>query len=305
MSVFGRHNFPSVASLIQAKRAPVLFRPIVGSEEQMIVGTIVLSEGSAYLARANRLDRLECLYGAQSVGPIMAIKLSLDELEEDLAVDPASIFSDYTPLMSGLSIGAVQIAEGHTLETIATTWLGAMSSLFDEEGGAGAVYTAFEDADAPRGERATERLGELLLHYVEERRPALAGAFSNEIRSQVRRRRGNAHGVFLDFAGSRIVANFGLLTPTGYAGAIDRIKRRMWDLKVSRDNERDSFVRRDHEMIVQHPSANDPTLSQKQLDRIFESVEDLEKQADQEDIRFRPLTSVEQIGDHLLYREAA
>jgi hypothetical protein len=86
---------------------------------------------------------------------------------------------------------------------------------------------------------------------------------------------------------------------------VDRIKRRLWDLKVDRDNAKGVFAKRDHEMIVQHPSKNDPQVTEKQLDRISEVLQSLEQQADQEEIRFRPLNGIDQIGEHLLQKEAA
>jgi hypothetical protein len=81
--------------------------------------------------------------------------------------------------------------------------------------------------------------------------------FSEEVREQFVRRRANASAVFIDFAGSRIVANFGTLSANQHVASVDRIKRRLWDLKVDRDNAKGVFVERDHEMIVQHPSRRD------------------------------------------------
>jgi hypothetical protein len=79
----------------------------------------------------------------------------------------------------------------------------------------------------------------------------------------------------------------------------------MWDLKIARDREKGDLWRRNHEMLVQHPPANDPQLNQRQVDKIMESIRELEKQADQEEIRFRPMTTVEQMGEHLMQGEAA
>jgi hypothetical protein len=61
-------------------------------------------------------------------------------------------------------------------------------------------------------------------------------------------------------------------------------------------------------MLVQYPASDDPQITKKQLQRIDDALVQLEEQADQadqEDIRFRPLSRVEQIADHLAAREAA
>jgi hypothetical protein len=111
--------------------------------------------------------------------------------------------------------------------------------------------------------------------------------------------------VIIDFAGSKLVANFGTLLANQHAVSVDRIKRRLWDLKVDRDNEKSGLAMRDHEMIVQHPSKTDPQFSERQFERISEALASLEKQADQEEIRLRPMNTIDQIGDHLLAKEAA
>jgi NAD-dependent DNA ligase len=58
-------------------------------------------------------------------------------------------------------------------------------------------------------------------------------------------------------------------------------------------------------MIVQYPRKDDPQVTDRQFDRISEALAALEEQADQEEIRFRPLNTVDEIGDHLLEKEAA
>ena len=58
-------------------------------------------------------------------------------------------------------------------------------------------------------------------------------------------------------------------------------------------------------MIVYHPPLNAPELISKQVQRLKEALGALERQADQEEIRLRSLTSVNDIGRHILEREAA
>jgi len=65
------------------------------------------------------------------------------------------------------------------------------------------------------------------------------------------------------------------------------------------------MVYRRHEMIVQVPSAHDPQLSARQAANVAEALQALEEQADQEELRLRPMHSVEAIGQHILTTEAA
>lgn len=310
MNALDKTIFPQPQrGFVRAKRAPVIFRPIIGSIEQLVVGAIAYDSRSAHLARANRLDRLHCFYNEHATGAILAIELALEELALDLGADPSLASGDYLAAMSGVAIGPSYDAEGVSLEIIASSWLAGMSSLYVPEvsnNGLMKLTMAGRDIEEPQVfDRASDRLGQLLLDYIGEKQPRLIDAFSEEIRAQARRRRGSAHSVFIDFAGSKIVANFGILSTSGYATSIDRIKRRMWDLKIARDDERTGFLGRTHEMLVQHPPENDPQLTQRQVDKIMESVRELERQADQEEIRFRPMTTIDQIGDHLVKSEAA
>lgn len=200
---------------------------------------------------------------------------------------------------------AIREAQGISLQQIAASWMSAMSSLYvgnhalqlSEE-----LEEVFEEASAAR--EGGDRLPVLVLDYVAAQRPNLDKFFSNEIRDGRQRRR-NAHGVIIDFAGSKLVANFGTLASSNFTASIGRIKTRLWDLKVDRDSEPSVPATRDHEMIVQHPPMNDPQLTEKQVGRLKEALQALEEQADQEEIRLRPLNTVEQIGEHILLREAA
>lgn len=309
MNTFNRNLFPlTPADFIQAKRVAVLYQPILGSPEQLVIGMITYNDGGVFLEQANMLNRLDCFYGTQAAGPVMAIKLALDELRADLKNGP-DILADYSPAVSGLKLAEPHDAEGRSLREIASFWLAGMSSLYNMPSGNG-VSMDFPPMHATASNdivsRESERLSSLLFEYVTEKQPILASAFSHDIRHQTKRRRGKASSIFIDFNGSKLVANFGLLTPNAYSSSVDKIKRSMWDLKVSRDNENPGLLSaREHEMIVQHPPQNDPQLSQKQVDKIMDGLEELEKQADQEEIRFRPMTTVADIGNHLVKKEAA
>lgn len=309
MNTFNRNLFPTTPTdFVKAQRVAVLYQPILGSPEQLVIGMVAYNTSGVFLETANMLSRLDCFYGDQAVGPIMAIGLALEELRADLRQGPG-VLLDYSPVVSGLQLAAPQEAEGRSLAEIARFWLAGMSSLYKMPSG-NSVQLDFPQVHMVAPDeivgRASERLSSMLFEYVRDKQPTLASAFSHDIRHQTIRRRGKASSIIIDFNGSKLVANFGLLTPNAYSSSVDKIKRSMWDLKITRDNEKPSLLSvREHEMIVQHPPSNDPQLSQKQVDKIMDGLGELEKQADQEEIRLRPMTTVEEIGNHLLMKEAA
>lgn len=299
-------DFPGNAGFVRAKWAPLLLRPILGSPEQLVIGVAAVNKAGFHLERANSFARLTCLFSGEATSAILASQAALDALESDLSSRAVGAIVEYQPIFSGVVLGDVGDAEGPSLKSIASSWMMSLSSLYATS----SELTLVEDnpiiaADIGESSRPRDRLPALVLDYVRNKRPGLDKFFSEEVRQQHASRRANASAVYIDFAGSRVVANFGTLSATHHVASVDRIKRRLWDLKVDRDNEKSGLARRDHEMIVQHPSKTDPQFTERQLDRMEDALTALEQQADQEEIRFRPMHTINQIGDHLLAREAA
>jgi hypothetical protein len=298
-------DFPTNAGFVRAKWAPLLLRPILGSPEQFVIGIAAVNDAGFHLERANSFARLTCLFSSEANSAILAAQAALDAFEADLSVRSLAAIADYRPIFSGVGLGVVSDAEGQSLQAIACSWMASLSSLYSASSSLTMVSEPLVAADGPEIVRPRDRLPALVLEYVTTRRPGLDRFFSDEIREQHVKRRANASAVYIDFAGSKIVANFGTLSATHHGASVDRIKRRLWDLKVDRDNERGGIITRDHEMIVQHPSKTDPQFSERQIDRMQQALVALEQQADQEEIRFRAMNTINQIGDHLLAKEAA
>ena len=299
-------QFPSLNQPVRAKWAPIFLSPVLGSPERLVIGVVAVNGSGFHIERANALRRFECLYGAAAETAIFAAELALDELEADCAGRGMDALTDPHPGFSGVSIGNVSEGEAPSLAEIARTWMTSLSSLHDADKALALEATTARELVDLDLERTTERLPSLVLDYVKNRRAGLERFFNEDIRDQrERRRRSKVHGVIIDFSGSHLVANFGTLRPLNRATSVDRIKRRMWDLKVNRDTERGTIATRTHEMIVQHPTADDPQVTERQYTAITEAISDLSEQAQKEEISFTSMTNVAQIGDHVLAAEAA
>jgi len=298
-------DFPTNVGFVRANWAPLLLRPILGSPEQFVIGVAAVNEEGFFLERANSFARLNCLFSGEASSAILAAQAALDALEIDLSSRARAAIAEYHPIFSGVAVGELSEAEGQSLRNIACSWMAALSSIYSQSPEIKTVSNALATSEVAEVSRLRDRLPALVLDYVISKRPGLDKFFSEEIREQHVRRRANASAVYIDFAGSNLVANFGTLSANQHAASVDRIKRRLWDLKVDRDNEKGGLAKRDHEMIVQHPSKNDPQFTEKQFDRISEALLSLEQQADQEEIRLRALNTIDQIGEHLLQKEAA
>lgn len=299
--------FPKLHDGVRAHWSPVFFEPISGSYERFVVGVAAFNQDGFHLEWANQLDRLKCFYGTDAIGAVSAIEIAGEYLEADLAKRATEAFTNPDPAVTGIAFGELREAEGASLESIARSWMSALSSLYIEPVAemlavARPVLNAAAEVDQGSG----DRLPFLVCDYVKSQREGFAGYFSADLREgKQQRMRGSSHKVVVDFSGSRLVANFGTLKAGSLTSSINLIKRRLWDLKVERDRESGSEFAREHEMILQRPQKDDPQVTEKQQENLDEAFEALEHQADQEKLRLRALSSVRQIGDHILKVEAA
>lgn len=296
--------FPVFQRSVRAHWAPVLLEPIAGSYERFVIGVAVVSDSGFHLEFANALDRLRCFYSDDADGVVYAIQLTAEHLRQELAARAIEALRDPTPVISGVIIGECREAEGESLQKIGASWMRALSSLYRADAENEALELDGELTGQSEG--GGDQLPTLVLEYISERREALKPFFSNDLREGRKRRlAGRSHEVLIDFSGSRLVANFGTLQAGGIVKSVNLIKRRLWDLKVERDRENSPMLERQHEMILQCPHQNDPQFSTRQHENVREALNALEAQADQEELRLMALSSVSEIGDHVLALEAA
>jgi hypothetical protein len=299
--------FPRLSDGVRAHWVPVFFEPISGSYERFVVGVAAFNEQGFHLEWANQLDRLKCFYGADAIGAVSAIEIAWKYLEEDLAKRAGEALANPDPAVTGIAFGDLREAEGNSLEGVARSWMSALSSLYVEPTSKlMAVAEPALQAAVSSGKGSSDRLPFMVCEYVKSHREGFSSFFSADLREgRQRRMRGSSHKVIIDFAGSKLVANFGTLKAGSLSGSVNLIKRRLWDLKVERDREPDRVLLRNHEMILQRPAKDDPQVTEKQQSNLDEAFQALERQADQEELRLRALGSVQQIGEHILAVEAA
>ncbi|HEX8443887.1 MAG TPA: hypothetical protein VF631_09600 [Allosphingosinicella sp.] len=267
-----------------------------------MIGVAVANENGFHVEMANALDRLRCLYADDAEGVAYAIDLTADHLRLDIGKRGVRAIVEPQPLLSGVEIGMNREAEGASFEAIAASWMRSLSSLYRNE----QQQPFAADEAISQAEGVSDQLPVLVMDYVRERREGFFNYFSADLREGRRRRvTGRSHEVLIDFGGSRLVANFGTLRASGIARSVNLIKRRLWDLKVERDRDPQSALLRQHEMIIQSPAKGDPQVTANQQTYLSDALAALEQQADQEQLRLRPLSSVPEIGEHVLRVEAA
>lgn len=308
---FDTSIFPKLDGGARAIWAPIVLEPISGSYERLVIGVAAANKSGFHVELANALDRLDCFYGINAEAIRHAIRIAGKCLKEDLALRSVDALQTPDSPLSGVVIGECRQGEGHSLEGIARGWMAALSSIYSSESaGAGSALelASPEPAFAFEGETggSGDRLPFLVCDHVRAVKSSYERYFSADLRDGGQRRaRGKSHSVMIDYAGPRLVANFGTLRVGSITNSVHLIKRRLWDLKVERDREPNEMLARSHEMILHRPAKDDPQVSTRQHATITEALEDLEQQADQEKLRLLALTTVAEIGQRIMKLEQA
>lgn len=298
-------RFPSLDGQRTYQWAPILFRPIHHSPEQLIIGVVLIDGANAHLVRANQLEKIKCLFGSGADEVIFSVTLALDSIENSVKAAGAKAALEFSPPVSGLAMGAFREAQGQTWHAVAERWFAASSAMFASKRHLEMASEVMMPATSPAGSTVSEsdKLPRLVMDYVLDRRPNFNRYFSPRIVGDqpVKRR---SYEASVDYAGPRLVASFGTLFASRIA-SIRTIKQRMWDLKVDREREPSVVFSREHEMLVQYPSEKDPQVTPRQYENIVSALGTLEREADINEIRFRPMHTVEDIGAHILRMEQA
>lgn len=303
-------DFPSAKGQKEFKWAPVLFHPVQFADDRLTIGVVVSDGVSANLLQANRLNRLECLFPGRSQDAIFAASVALEAMTDVLSRKGMSAIDSFESPVSGVMLGDFREARASDWRSIAKRWLAATSPLYDavSETSVG-VYQAENDVEiygasngAAKSISPKERLPQLVMEYVSDQKPSFARYFTPRVTRPTSRR--PSYEAAIDYAGVKVVANFGTLFASR-AKSVDNIKRRMWDLSVDMEREDGTMLRRRHEMIIQAPRKNDPQVSDVQFKNVAQALRVLEEEADTKEIRLRQLHTVEEIGQHILQLEAA
>ncbi|WP_417813470.1 hypothetical protein [Thalassospira alkalitolerans] len=300
-------DFPSLADSVHAKWAPVMFSPIAGSCEQFVVGVVTANDSGFYIQKANRLERLECFYGESATAAIAAIEIGFEYLEQDLLQRSLGALLEPEPAVTGFTIGNIKSSEGKSLENIAATWMTANSSLYVPEHLDLKMQKFSVSSQMDRGVGGSgDRLPFLVYEYVQAKRDGLKPFFSRDLQARqiARAKRKNQQPV-IDYSGSRLVANFATLKVSAISRSFELVKLRLWDLDTVKVREHNEFHHREYELLLQRPSSNDPQITDKQQNSLESALKELESQADDKSLRLHPMDTLEQIGEHVLKKEAA
>lgn len=291
-------SFPKLDDMVRCRWAPVFVKPSPGSPERLVVAVVAFGRDGFHIETANQMTRLDCLYGAAAETVRYFASSALKQLEQQLATGATEVVREGQFLYANIQIGAISEGEAHSVKAVAETWMRALSSLHGDEVVRDLV------SHAPRSLVAAEGVPVQIFEGVFSKDPRLGQYFSEQIRLGKQRRRGDmVTGVNLDFSAPRLVANFDGLIMASRAHSIDRIKRKMFDLLVARDEAAndDSKV---FEMIVHAPLMAAASPSKRQKNALDEAIGELTDQTKREAITFVALGGMNEIVDRVAQKAA-
>jgi len=296
--VLSTKTFPRFQQRVTGHWAPIYLEPIAGSGERIVVAVATVSANGFHIEQANALERLDCFYGEAAGSVRLALAVTVDHLRAELADRSVQALADYDPPISGAHVGQVRIAEGASLQAIGVAWMGTISSLYDVQRTSlpTGIDVSLSETTAEWAGTIADRLPRMVFDYVSQQAPTLVNYFRADLRGRPRQKR--SFDVSIDFASTELAANFGTLQAGKLAPSVRLITKALWDLRVDRD--RAALFNRTYEILVQVPRRSDPQFSDLQLSNVSEAVEELEVQANQEELRFQTFTTVEEIGQRVV-----
>lgn len=291
-------SFPPRNENVRAEWMPIYIEPMVGSGERICVGVATANDTGFLVVPVVALNRLECVYGKDAEAILLAADFVVNDLRGALTKSGAAALPDWKPPMEGVYSGRIVRSAGASLEEIARTGLTICASLVER------LADADEETNSATGLINVNRLEQLVKEKVLSVRPGLEQRFGRQ-----RDLGENVRSVTIGFVGNVIAANFGVLVPQSLSVNVNNIKAKLWDLAQLREDFGlpslvASTVTR-FEMLVYRPSDELPQYSRRQIKNISEAVNELEAEADKQEIRFRPYTGHDAIAEVLLEAEAA
>lgn len=279
--------------------APIYMEPMVGSGERLCVGIVTADADRSIVYPVPTLERLVCIYGNEVEAFVLASRLALSATERHVAQYGISALEGWGGPVEGLTFGLIRSGAGSDLEDIARTGLMLCASLVNQ--------LSEEDEDeqvAANADGFSGRLEYLVKNAVIARRPDLQRAFGKSFSAS-----DLARPARIGFAGTRLVANFGLIVPGKLSSLVSTAKAKLWDLKQLKSGALSGFFNDGdglaYELLVHRTRDDDPQFTERQIRGMKAAVLELEEEADKVDIRCRPMDSPMAIAEFVLEKEAA
>ena len=251
---------------------PIYFEPVVGSGERITVAVAAIGTlGEYQVIQAIRTELLECLYGIHA--PRIHSMIDLIISSSQTCLKQNKDLSKWKAPFDGVILGAMVDALDTGLKGILKQGIRLSSSLSSL-----ALDAERDDEEELQPKRYASQFSKNIQQELKLINPTMLSSFNQKVQisdSEIMTTYG--------FMNDNYASNFGLLIPTRMSISLNSIKAKLFDIEALKKS---AYLMKPErfDMIIGTPSLDDPTLSDKAIDKLKNTLEMIEEIAFKEDI---------------------
>lgn len=268
-----------------AKWRPMFWEPVEGTGERLMAGVVVQMAGELVVRRVIRDDVLDSLYGADSSRPRVLLEEALGMCRRIVEAGGEAGLSLLDTPMMGLHPGparetdAIGIGDAIRQAVLLYSSL-AQTDIADEE-----------DDGTVQPEEVNRRFATEVRDAVLLQAPELARFFN---RPASLHQGGSL--VRFGFLSDTAVMHFSTVSAVRQSASVSYARAKLWELARAKE-----FANlRTAALVTAVPRADDPTLGSKQRSKLATNLREIEREADDGEIRFLPVDSIQRAAERVL-----
>lgn len=276
------HLFPA-APAHTAEWAPLLWEPVMGSEERLMVGVVAHCGNEWSAIRVVREDIFTALYGKKGTGAKAIVDLAIDMLRARL---PLQTWNNIILPMTGFSVGLRRDAAGDSVQGIIRQAIAMAASLSRPD-----VLDEIEAEDSPSSNESVNR------QWATKIKEAAANEDAQVVRyfNKPLRFFDGGEEIKFGFCNERVAIHFGLLRVSSISTSIKDARARLWELRMAK-----AKAHRNAGLLIGVPSENDVTLSNQQRESVNRNILELQYEACEGEVVLLAVTTPQEGAQELI-----
>jgi len=269
----------------------IYLEPIIGSGEKIAIAVTAIGKDKQYkVIQAIRPELLDCLYGSQAEKMQTMVDWIVDSANNEIKAN--NTLSKWSPPFDGVTLGKEKIAADENIEGILRQAIRISASL----------CTLALDAEREEDEEQPRKYSENWTRSIADEMRLISPHFASHFNKKIKVSDTDILTSY-GFLTEKYVSNFGLLVPSRLSASLNAMKAKLFDLESLKKSQ--LLVKPDkYEMIIGMPSFDDPTLSNKAVNRLQDTVKMVSELAHSEDISLIQTKNAKQAAEHLMQTAA-
>lgn len=268
-----------------AKWRPLFWEPVEGTGERLMAGVVVQLGSELVARRVIRDDVLDSLYGAAASRPRALIEEALSLCRSIVEAGGETGLHILKEPILGLHPGPYRETDVFGIADALRQAVLLYSSLAQTD------IADDEDEGAVQPEEINRRFATEVRDAVLQRAPSLAPFFNR----QATLHQGGSL-VRFGFLSDNAVMHFSIVSAVRQSASVSYARAKLWELTRAKE-----FAGlRTAALVSAVPRVDDPTLGHKQRSKLATNLREIEQEADDGEIRFLPVDSVDRAAERVL-----